>query len=85
VRGKTLSKVFIGKGFFMEQLNQNVLTNYIFKLKRSMYAGILEDLKLVYDDNNECPEIYLELIKIKKKYRNQGYGSACTPADCPAC
>jgi len=60
----------------MEQLNQNVLTDYIFKLKKSMYTGILEDLKLVYDDNNECPEIYLEIIKIKKKYRNQGYGSA---------
>ena len=60
----------------MEQLNQNVLTDYIFNLKKSMYAGILEDLKLVYDDNNECPEIYLEIIKIKKKYRNQGYGSA---------
>ena len=42
-----------------------------------MYAGILEDLKLVYnDDDDECPYIYLEIIKIKKKYRSQGYGSA---------
>jgi len=75
-RRKPFPKYLLERVFFMEQLNQNVLTDYIFNLKKSMYAGILEDLKLVYDDNNECPEIYLEIIKIKKKYRNQGYGSA---------
>jgi GNAT superfamily N-acetyltransferase len=41
-----------------------------------MYADVIESLKLDYNDLNPYDiYIYLELIKIKKKFRNQGYGS----------
>jgi GNAT superfamily N-acetyltransferase len=59
----------------MNVLNQDILNKNIFNLKKLMYRGILEDLKLIYNCDEECPYIYLEVIKIRKKYRNQGYGS----------
>lgn len=41
-----------------------------------MYIGIIQDLKLDYNtDDPEDPYLYLELIKIRKKYRNLGYGT----------
>jgi GNAT superfamily N-acetyltransferase len=40
-----------------------------------LYVSKLEDLKLDYIIENECPHIYLQIIKIKKKYRNQGIGT----------
>jgi GNAT superfamily N-acetyltransferase len=56
-------------------LDQNVLNDYTFKLKKQLYVSKLEDLKLDYNTDNECPYIYLQIIKIRKKYRNQGIGT----------
>jgi GNAT superfamily N-acetyltransferase len=58
----------------MPELNQDIINAFVFKLKKQLYVGIIEGLKLVYNDD-ECPFIYLELIKIRKKYRNQGIGT----------
>ena len=42
-----------------------------------MYVGIIEELQFEYvdDEPDSEPYLYLVLIKIKKKYRNQGYGA----------
>jgi GNAT superfamily N-acetyltransferase len=56
-------------------VNQNVLNDFTLKLKKQLYVSKLEDLKLEYNTDTECPYIYLGIIKIKKKYRNQGIGS----------
>lgn len=57
-------------------LDQNVLNQYIHYLKKIKYFPAIQRLKLIYNTEEECPYIYLELIKIYKSYRNQGYGSA---------
>jgi len=64
----------MSKGFFME-LNQNVLNDFCLYLKKVKFTNILQDLKLEYNDD-ECPFIYLALIKIKKSQQRKGYGSA---------
>jgi GNAT superfamily N-acetyltransferase len=62
----------------METLNQKVVNDFVFKLKKIMYVGIIEELKFEYIEREpeSLPYLYLVLIKIKKKYRNQGYGAA---------
>ena len=35
----------------------------------------IQDLKLEYNTDKTTPHIYLALIRIKKAYRNNGYGS----------
>lgn len=60
--------------FFME-LNQNVLNEFIFKLKKVLYKGIVQELKLEYCTDADGRYIYLVLINIKKSKRNAGYGS----------
>lgn len=60
----------------METLDQKVLKKYNSYLRNVMYAGKIEQLKLTYNtDDTECPHIYLDIIKIRRKYRNQGYGT----------
>ena len=60
----------------METLDQNVLKKYCSYLRNVMYAGKIERLNLTYNtDDTECPHIYLDIIKIRRKYRNQGYGT----------
>jgi len=57
------------------ELNQNVLNDFCLYLKKVKFTNILQDLKLEYNDD-ECPFIYLALIKIKKSQQRKGYGSA---------
>lgn len=59
----------------MKELNQNVLREYSLYLKKVKYPSILQDLKLEYNTDEECPFIYLGLIKIRKSQRHKGYGS----------
>jgi len=59
----------------MKYLDQNVLKDYSFYLKKVKYPSILQDLKLEYNTDEECPFIYLGLIKIRKSQRHKGYGS----------
>jgi GNAT superfamily N-acetyltransferase len=62
----------------MKTLNKEIVNDFVFKLKKVMYVGIIEELKFEYIDSEpeSLPYLYLVLIKIKKKYRNQGYGAA---------
>lgn len=60
-------------------LDQNVLNEFLFNLKKVMYVGKIQTLKLtlrVDEPNDPEPYIYLELIIIRKKFRNLGIGSA---------
>ena len=57
-------------------LNQDILDDLIFSLKKVKYKNIIQNLKLEYKELNECPYIYLALINIKKSVQNKGYGSA---------
>jgi GNAT superfamily N-acetyltransferase len=55
-------------------LDQNVLKEYCTYLKKVLYKGILQNLKLEYcTDDGEY--IHLILIVIKRSQRNKGYGS----------
>ncbi|MBN1183462.1 MAG: GNAT family N-acetyltransferase [Bacteroidales bacterium] len=59
----------------MSELNQEIINDFVFKLKKQLYVSKLEDLKLTLYPDAECPYIYINLIKIKKGYRNQGIGT----------
>lgn len=59
----------------MRNVTQKQLDEFVFYLKRVKYLNKIQDLKLEYN-NDECPYIYLVLIKIKKSQRGKGYGSA---------
>lgn len=74
-RPKTLSGVFIRKGFFMETLTQNVLDNLISYLKKDKFKNILQELKLEHCTDENGDYIYLVCIKIKKSQQCKGYGS----------
>jgi len=56
-------------------LNQDILDDLIFNLKKVKYKNIIQNLKLEYKELNECPYIYLALINIKKSQQNKGWGS----------
>ncbi len=57
-------------------LNQNVLDEFIFYLKKNKYKNIIQELKLEYcTDEEGVGYIYLVCIKIKKSQREKGYGS----------
>ncbi len=57
------------------EINQNVLNEFTFYLKKSKYKNIIQDLNLMYCTSDE---IYLSLIliRIKKSQRCKGFGSA---------
>jgi GNAT superfamily N-acetyltransferase len=61
----------------METLSKEITNDFVFKLRKVMYVGIIEELQFEYvdDEPDSEPYLYLILIKIKKKYRNQGYGA----------
>lgn len=54
-------------------MDKIVLKEFSIYLKKTKYVGIVQDLKLEYDDDEH--HIYLALIRIRKKYRSLGYGS----------
>jgi GNAT superfamily N-acetyltransferase len=56
-------------------MDDNVLKEFTVFLKKEKYKGIVQELKLEYNTDEECPFIYLESIKIRKPCRCQGYGS----------
>lgn len=58
----------------MTGLNQEIINDFVFKLKKQ-YISKLEDLKLTYNPDAECPYIYIDIIRIKRGYRNQGIGT----------
>jgi len=60
----------------METLNQNVLNEFMLNLKKIKFPNKIQEIKLEYNAEEECPFIYLAIIKIKKSQRNLGYGSA---------
>ena len=55
-------------------MDENVLKEFTVFLKKK-YKGIVQELRLEYDKELECPFIYLHTIKIRKPLRCQGYGS----------
>ena len=60
----------------MNVLNKNVLKEYNSKLRNVKYGNVLQRLKLTYNTEKPSdPYIYLDLIKVKRKCRYQGYGS----------
>lgn len=68
---KTFQSIYL-KGLFMDKI---VLKEFTMYLKKGKYLGKILDLKLDYNTDHGEPHIYLGLIKIKKAYRCQGYGS----------
>jgi GNAT superfamily N-acetyltransferase len=59
----------------METFNQDKVKEFVTYLKKVKYKNILQNLKLLYITDNGCPHLYLEIIRIRKPARNQGYGS----------
>jgi predicted GNAT family N-acyltransferase len=57
-------------------MDQIVLKEFCTQLKKIKYKNVLQELKLEYNTDEECPFIYLGLIKIKKSQQCQGYGSS---------
>lgn len=57
------------------ELNQNVLNEFIFKLKKVLYKGIVQELKLTYCTDDIGDYINLDFILIKKALRKKGWGS----------
>jgi GNAT superfamily N-acetyltransferase len=75
-RQNPLTSIYV-KGFFMKNVTQTQLDEFVFYLKKQKYINKIQNLKLEYCyDNGEPPYIYLALIQIKKSQRNLGYGSA---------
>jgi len=56
-------------------LNQVVLDELMFKLKKVKYKNILREIKLEHCTDNDGDYIHLICINIKKSQRNKGYGS----------
>lgn len=57
-------------------LNQNVLNQFCSYLKQTKYQNKIQDLKLTYCTDEECPFLWLILIQIRKSCRGMGYGSS---------
>jgi len=57
-------------------LNQTILNDEIFYLKKVKYKGNIQDIKLEYCKDEIGNYIYLVQIKIKKSQKNKGYGSS---------
>lgn len=62
--------------YFMAKLNQAVLDEQIFYLKKTKYKNLIQDLRLEYCTDNDGNYIYLVCIKIKKSQQKKGYGNA---------
>jgi len=60
----------------MDVLNQNVLKEFIFYLKKDKYKNKIQELKLDYCTDEKGDYIYLICIKIKKSQQKKGYGNA---------
>jgi GNAT superfamily N-acetyltransferase len=58
------------------ELNQNVLNDFIFYLKKDKFKNIIQTLKIDYCTDEYGEYIYLTCIKIKKSQKQKGYGSA---------
>jgi GNAT superfamily N-acetyltransferase len=56
-------------------INQIILDEQIFYLKKVKFKGYIQDIKLEYCKDEEGNYIYLVQIKIKKSQKNKGYGS----------
>jgi GNAT superfamily N-acetyltransferase len=58
-------------------LSQKMVNDYVFKLKKVWYPDVIHQLKITYEydktDNDEY--LYLDMIRIRKKYRHKGYGN----------
>jgi len=58
------------------KLNQNVLDECIFYLKKDKYKNIVQELKMEHCTDEHGDYIYLVCIKIKKSQKEKGYGTA---------
>lgn len=56
-------------------INQTILDDFTFNLKKVKYKNKIQDLKLELCNDKNGEYIYLALIKIKKNIRCNGYGS----------
>jgi len=56
-------------------MDKQELREFAMYLKNKKYSGIIQDLKLEYNTDQKTPHIYLAMIRIRKLYRSQGYGS----------
>ena len=59
------------------ELTKKTLKEFCTYLKQVKYKGIVQEVKMEYnmDDNSKEVFIHLNTIKIKTRMRNQGYGS----------
>lgn len=74
VHPKLIPEVFILKGFFM--LTKIVLKQFCTYLRRDKYKNVLQQLKIEYcTDDNGTVFIHLNIIQIKTRQKNQGWGS----------
>lgn len=60
----------------MNELNQNVLDEFISYLKKDKFKNKIQDLRLEYCTDDDGVYIYLVCIKIKKSQQKKGYGNA---------
>lgn len=60
----------------MNQLNQNVLDEFISYLKKDKYKNKIQELKMEHCTDEDGVYIYLVCIKIKKSQQKKGYGGA---------
>ena len=58
----------------MVGLNSAILKDYNSYLKKVKFKSQLQELKLELN-SDECPHIYLAVIKVRKQCRNQGVGT----------
>jgi len=70
-----MENIHIG-GYFMEELNQEMIDKFCNELIISKYKNKVQELKLEYSNNDNQPVIRILNINIKKSQRNLGYGSA---------
>jgi GNAT superfamily N-acetyltransferase len=57
------------------ELNQDILNEYIFYLKKVKHKNKIQDLKLEYCKDRKGDYIYLVLIKMRRSEKNKGYGT----------
>jgi GNAT superfamily N-acetyltransferase len=59
-------------------LDQNVIKDFVLKLRNVMYVGVIQKIKMTYrvdEPDDPEPYIYLDYIVIRRKFRNLGIGS----------
>jgi len=60
----------------MNLLNQKILNEYVFFLKKVKYKNIIQTLKLEYCLDEDGDYVYLVIIVVKKSKRKMGYGNS---------